>query len=102
MVVVTGGSGKAGTYVIRELIEHGRSIRNVDRRPPAGDSPGRFYQADVTDLGQTIAALEGAEAVIHLAAIIHPLSDPPQVVFGLNVMSTWNVLQAADVLGIPK
>jgi nucleoside-diphosphate-sugar epimerase len=102
MVVVTGGSGRAGAYVIRELIEHGRSVRNVDRRPSEGDSPAPFYQADVTDLGQTIAALEGAEAVIHLAAIIHPLADPPQVVFGLNVMSTWHVLQAADLLRIPK
>ena len=102
MVAVTGGSGRAGAYIIRELAEHGRQVRNVDQREPAGDLPARFYRTDATDLGQTVAALEGAEAVIHLAAIVHPLSDPPQVVFQTNVRSTWNVLQAAELLKIPK
>ncbi len=102
MVAVTGGSGRAGAYIIRELAERGRQVRNVDQREPAGDLPARFYRTDATDLGQTVAALEGAEAVIHLAAIVHPLSDPPQVVFQTNVRSTWNVLQAAELLKIPK
>ena len=102
MVAVTGGSGRAGAYIIRELAEHGRQVRNVDQRGPAGDLPAGFYRTDATDLGQTMAALEGAEAVIHLAAIVHPLSDPPQVVFHTNVMSTWNVLQAAELLKLPK
>jgi nucleoside-diphosphate-sugar epimerase len=40
--------------------------------------------------------------VVHLAAITHPGTDPDQVVFGTNVMSTWYVLQAAELLQIPK
>jgi nucleoside-diphosphate-sugar epimerase len=102
MVVVTGGSGKAGTYICRELAEHGRQVRNVDRRRPDGESPASFCQAELTDLGETVAALQGAGAVVHLAAITHPGTDPDQIVFGLNVSSTWNVLQAAELLGIPK
>src|SRR5579862_8250486 len=102
MIVVTGGSGRAGAYIIPELAEHGHRVRNVDRRGPEGESPARLFRADLTDLGQTIAALEGAEAVIHLAAIAHPMSDPAQVVFHTNVTSTWNVLQAAELLKIPK
>src|ERR1051326_6647455 len=102
MVVVTGGSGRAGAYVARELAEHGRRVRNVDLHGPREESPATFYRADVTDFGQAIAALDGAEAVVHLAAIIHPLSDPAHVVFQTNVMSTWHVLQAAQQLKIPK
>lgn len=102
MLAVIGGSGRAGAYVCRELAEHGHPVRNIDRHRPEGDTPARFYRADATDLGQVVAALEGAEAVVHLAAIIHPNADPPQVVFETNVMSTWNVLQAAELLQIPK
>jgi nucleoside-diphosphate-sugar epimerase len=102
MVAVIGGSGRAGSYICRELAEHGRSVRNIDRHRPEGDSPARFYQADVTDFGQVVAALAGTDAVVHLAAIIHPNADPPQVVFQTNVMTTWNVLQAAELLQIPK
>jgi UDP-glucose 4-epimerase len=74
----------------------------VDRRGTEGELPARLYRSDLTDLGQTVAALEGAEAVVHLAAIAHPGGDPPQVVFQTNVSSTWNVLQAAELLQIPK
>jgi len=102
MVVVTGGSGKAGTYVCRELAECGSTVRNVDRRGPEGESTAAYFKAELTDLGQTVGALEGAEAVVHLAAITHPGSNPDQEVFGPNVMSTWNVLQAAELLQIPK
>ncbi len=102
MFVVTGGSGRLGTMVIRELAARGRKARNVDLHAPDGDSPARFFKADLTDMGQTVAALDGAEAVVHLGAIIHPLADPAQVVFQTNVMSTWHVLQAAEHLQIPK
>lgn len=102
MIVVTGGSGRAGTYIIPELTEHGHRVRNVDRRGPEGESHARLFRADVTDLGQTLAALDGAEAVIHMAAIAHPQSDPPQVVFHTNVTSIWNVLQGAELLKIPR
>jgi nucleoside-diphosphate-sugar epimerase len=102
MIVVTGGSGRAGAYVTQELVGQGQEVRNVDLRSPEERLPARFFQAELTDLGQTVAALDGAEAVVHLAAIVHPLGDPAQVVFQHNVMSTWNVLQAAEHLRIPK
>src|SRR5688500_17194542 len=102
MVAVIGGSGRAGAFICRDLTEHGRAVRNLDLQPPAGASPASFFRVDVTDMGQVVAGLEGAEAVVHLAAIIHPNSDPAHVVFGTNVMSTWHVLQAAELLQIPK
>ena len=67
-IVVTGGSGKGGAWVVRDLREHGHDVLNVDiRRDPAHAGPGLV--ADLTDLGQTLDALAGAEAVVHFAAI---------------------------------
>jgi len=106
MIVVTGGSGKAGRVVVRDLLEHGHEIRNVDRRPsPESGTPDTlapFLPADLTDLGQTIEALDGAEAVVHLAAIPSPGHATPDMVFRLNVTSTYTVISAAQRLGIPR
>ena len=100
-IAVTGGSGIAGSFVIPELVENGHEVVNVDTvAGPKPDAP--FLRADLTDYGQTVSSLHRAEGVVHLAAIPNPLNDPDEVVFSTNVMSTWNVLQAAEVLGIEK
>lgn len=98
-IVITGGSGRAGRAVIPELQAAGYETVNVDQRAAEGV---RFFHADVNNLGQTLEALQGADAVVHLAAIASPGRAPESVVFGLNVMSTWNVLEAAEILGIER
>lgn len=96
-VLVTGGSGKAGRWIIPELIDHGYRVTNVDLRP---SSQAHTFYADLTDLGQTFGVLEGKDAVVHLAAIPWPGEHPPDVVYRVNTLSTFNVLQAACVLGV--
>ena len=98
-ILVTGGSGKAGPWVIADLLEHGYDVVNVDTRP---STQVHTFRADLTDLGQVYGVLEGRDAVIHLAAIPWPGEHAPEVVFRNNVMSTFNILQAASVLGIKK
>ena len=58
--------------------------------------------ADMTDLGQVTSLMAGHDAVVHMAAIPSPVAHPPEFVFHLNVMSTFNILQAATMLGIKK
>ena len=100
-VVVTGGSGKAGRAVVNELNARGYQTLNVDRIiPPA--SWGWALAVDLTDLGQTIEALQGAEAVVHLAAIPAPGIRPEQETFRNNILSTYNVFSAAADLGLKK
>lgn len=100
-VVVTGGSGHVGRHVLRALIAAGHTVVNVDRQPtPAVEC--KFRRVDMSDLGQVYGACAGADAIIHLAAIPHPLHDPPETVFRNNVTATFNVLQAADTLGIRR
>ena len=110
-VVVTGGSGKVGRAVIRDLLEHGHDVLNVDRVPPdsaLSAPPAPFLPADLTDYGQTLEALSGAEvlsgveAVVHLAAIPSPVHATPDVVFSTNIRSTHTVFAAAVRLGLKR
>ncbi len=94
-VVVTGGSGKGGAYVVRELREHGHDVLNVDVRHD-GSAFGMTMLADLTDLGQTLDALAGADAVVHFAAIPAPGLRPAGDIFRINALSTYNVFAAAE------
>jgi nucleoside-diphosphate-sugar epimerase len=37
-IAVTGGSGKAGRAIVRDLLEYGHEVLNVDRVPSAESS----------------------------------------------------------------
>jgi nucleoside-diphosphate-sugar epimerase len=100
-VVVTGGSGHAGASIVRDLVEHGHAVLNVDRVKPAAPT-SRFRYADLQDLGQVFGCLHGSDAVIHFAAIPRPSFDTDEVVFRTNVMTSFNVLDAAAQLGIRR
>jgi nucleoside-diphosphate-sugar epimerase len=113
-IVVTGGSGKAGRAVIRELLEHGHAVVNVDLLAPA-ESLCHFLKADLNDMGQAVDALQRAagtverrrpferpECVIHLAGIPAPGLAPDVTTFQNNLMSTYNVFSAATLLGIRR
>jgi nucleoside-diphosphate-sugar epimerase len=93
-VVVTGGSGKAGRLVVRDLREHGHDVLNVDLVHD-GSAHGLCVRADLTDLGAALELLSGADAVVHLAAIPAPELRPPGETFRINTMSTYNVFAAA-------
>lgn len=98
-IAVTGGSGKAGRAVVADLNQHDYQVRNVDLA--AGRDPNApTLEADLTDLGQTVDALKGADAVVHLAAIPAPNILPDETTFRINTMSTYNVFSAAVTLGM--
>jgi nucleoside-diphosphate-sugar epimerase len=100
-IVVTGGSGKGGAWVVRELREHGHDVLNVDTRHD-GSAFGLCLLADLTDLGQTLEALAGADAVVHFAAIPAPQLRPEGETFRNNAMSTYNVFAAAVAHGMRR
>jgi len=100
-VVVTGGSGMLGRWVVRHFVEQGYEVLNVDTRLPEEELCPTLI-VNLEDLGQTYGALAGADAVVHMAAIPRAGMVPPEVTFRNNVMSTYNVLEAAAGLGIRK
>jgi nucleoside-diphosphate-sugar epimerase len=100
-VVVTGGSGKAGRAVVDELVGHGYEVLSVDTVRSAAVACEQ-RQADLTDFGETVEALRGAEAVVHLAAIPAPGLRPDELTFRANTTSTYNVMSAAPLLGLAR
>ena len=91
---MTGGSGKAGRWVVRDLREHGHDVLNVDVVHDGSDH-GQCVLTDLTDLGQVHDVVRGADAVVHLAAIPAPEIRPEGETFRINAVSTYNVFQAA-------
>jgi nucleoside-diphosphate-sugar epimerase len=115
-VVVTGGSGKIGGWILKELLDHGHEVLNVDLRS-ATESRCRTLIADLTDGGQAYGALgaftgidelqpslspQPIDAVVHFAAIPRILLVPDAEVFRINTLSTYNIMEAATRLGIRK
>jgi nucleoside-diphosphate-sugar epimerase len=100
-VAVTGGSGRIGQWVIKDLLDHGYNVVNVDVNKP-GEYLCTTITTDLSNLGQVYGALAGVDAVIHLGSIPVAYSHPNEVIFHNNVMSTYNVLEAASGLGIKK
>jgi nucleoside-diphosphate-sugar epimerase len=114
MIIVTGGSGKVGRAAVKHLMERGHDVASIDMARPAGLSnpprPGEvnFSRVDITDFGQVMAAFSGInervsgriDAVVHLGAIASPGEAPDHVIFTTNMVSTYNVFEAARRLEI--
>jgi nucleoside-diphosphate-sugar epimerase len=100
-IVVTGGSGKTGRWVVTDLRERGHDVLNVDWSHD-GSEHGLCAIADLTDLGQTLELFDGADAVVHLAAIPAPGIRPEGETFRINTISTYNVFASAASVGAGK
>ena len=100
-VVVTGGSGKTGRWVVRDLRESGHDVTNVDWTHD-GSAHGMCLVADLTDPGQTQELIVGADAVVHLAAIPAPGIRSEAETFRINTLSTYNVFAAAVAASVER
>lgn len=100
-IAVTGGSGKLGVWVIEELLAQGFNVISLDEKR-SDKLRCKQIKVDLTDLGQVIGGIHGADAIVHLAAIPAPLGFTNDYIFANNAMSTFHVLEAASMLGIAK
>ncbi len=104
-VVVTGGTGRAGQWVVRNLAEAGHEVVNVDVTDrPDLELPGEFCRVDLTDAGKVYDALFQfrPEGICHLAANPAPSGQAQIDVFDNNVVSAHNIMQAAGDLGVSR
>jgi nucleoside-diphosphate-sugar epimerase len=104
-VVVTGGTGRAGQWVVRELATAGHQVINFDLADrPELELPGEFCRVELTDAGKVYDAFfqYRPEAVCHLAANPAPSGQAQIDVFDNNVLSAHNVLQVAGDLGVSR
>jgi nucleoside-diphosphate-sugar epimerase len=100
-ILVTGGSGTIGGYVLRELVAGGHRAASYSRTAPRVAEAG-FIEGDLMDLEALRRACVGHEAIVHLAAVPGPGRASPEQLLSLNVIGTVNVLEAAMHTGVGK
>ena len=116
-VVVTGGSGRLGQFVVRELFTHAHQVCAVDVSKPR-ECPAPTYVADLSVIDSLFEHFKNADAVIHLARHRFPYTESgfnsstqrweftdvagDAERFNLNVAITNNVLTAAQLAGARK
>jgi nucleoside-diphosphate-sugar epimerase len=106
-VIVTGGSGKLGRAVLKDLVANGYDVLNIDQVLPK-EQIAPTVRIDLTDFGEVAGAIMGAvderkgpfNAVVHLAAIPAPGLFANARTFANNVPSTYNVFEASRLAGI--
>ena len=114
-IVFTGGSGLVGSHVISSLLNYGYEILNLDLTPLENPRV-HTIKTDLTQSGQVFNALSShfkisepfpkarqkPDAVIHFAGYPRNLIVPDDELFRVNVLSSYNVIEAACKLGIKK
>ncbi|MBB5867593.1 nucleoside-diphosphate-sugar epimerase [Allocatelliglobosispora scoriae] len=94
-VLVTGASGRLGRAVLRLLAERGVASTGLDLVPVADAPVDRMVIGAAGDVDAVREALDGADAVVHCAAIPSPFLDTAERVFGGNSLATFTVLEQA-------
>ncbi|KAJ4365377.1 hypothetical protein N0V95_000524 [Ascochyta clinopodiicola] len=115
-VIFTGGSGRVGRRVVRELVKAGHAVLNLDL-VSLDDADVHTMRCDLADSGQVFSCLNTymrlgepfpacppqiPDAVIHFAALSTPMIVSDGETFRMNVMGTHNVIEAACKLGVKK
>src|SRR5579862_4561547 len=106
VILVTGGTGYVGQAVIGALLGGGASVRAVARNPNASAATrlrGRgveVVQGDVTDENSLVRAAEGADAIVHLVAVIRERGTATFAT--INYRGTVHALDAARRAGVRR
>ncbi|HRN91389.1 MAG TPA: NAD(P)-dependent oxidoreductase [Ferruginibacter sp.] len=111
-VLVTGGAGYIGSVLVRKLLNAGHTVRVIDSLKFGGEAlydvmmhpQFEFIKGDIRNAEDVAKALQGMEAVAHLAAIV---GDPACKKFSDEARDTnWNgsvaLFEAAEKAGVQR
>lgn len=107
MILVTGGTGFIGAYLLRELVKQGRPVRAI-RRPSSkmgmvAGLPGiEWVVADILHLPQLEEAMQGVTKVYHSAAIVSYDKRDRDKMMAVNMEGTANVVNLSLAYNIEK
>ncbi|WP_112903191.1 NAD-dependent epimerase/dehydratase family protein [Salinibacter ruber] len=99
-IVVTGSSGFIGSYLVKRLKDDGYTVVGVDREPGTPDVVDRFVQGDLAQEQIRERALDGADAVMHLAAAKDDWGIDDETFFFENLEVTRRLIADARERGI--
>jgi nucleoside-diphosphate-sugar epimerase len=93
-ILVTGGGGFLGQYIVRQLVARGDDVRVVGRRryPEIQRLGVETVQADLRDREAAIAVCSGVEAVIHTAGVAG-IWGPWKHYYEINTLATQHVIE---------
>jgi CDP-glucose 4,6-dehydratase len=118
--LVTGGHGFAGSWLVKALLDRGEQVRVLDRPEPRLTDVGtprlsalrlhgiedevELVAADLRDADAISDAVNGTDAVFHLAAqtIVGNAAAAPREAFEVNVLGTRNVMEACHDQGVGR
>jgi UDP-glucose 4-epimerase len=108
-ILVTGGCGFVGTNLAHFLVPAGHQVRVLDeesmgKRSSLGDLPVEFIKGSITDADAVAQAVDGVDAVIHLAAdtrVMDSIENPVKN-FESNVIGSFTVLQGMRKAGVKR
>jgi dihydroflavonol-4-reductase len=103
MVLITGGTGFLGAYIIKHLITAGYRVRALRRRnsplpffiDPAILNQVEWVEGDVLDVVSLQDAMEDIDIVVHAAGLVSFSPDKKKAVFEVNTLGTANVVNVA-------
>jgi nucleoside-diphosphate-sugar epimerase len=108
LVLITGATGALGPAVIRAFASDGWRIRTLSRTPPAAGAPAAAHQhvvADIEDFSALCRAMNGADAIVHMAALLHVFDRSARLnaeYRRVNVQGTSAVMAAARDRSVPQ
>ncbi len=101
-ILVTGGTGFLGSYIIKQLVVKGYTVRAIHRGKKLPSwidkeifNPVEWVKADVLDVVALQDAMEGIDAIIHSAAIVSFAKKDRKKMYKVNVEGTANVVNMA-------
>ncbi|MDI3320308.1 NAD-dependent epimerase/dehydratase family protein [Pinibacter soli] len=103
MVLVTGGTGFLGAYIIKHLVENGYPVRAIKRAsskipfflPSYITNKVEWVEADILDVIDLDAAMKGIDTVVHSAAMVSFDKNERTALYQTNVEGTANVVNVA-------
>lgn len=104
-VLVFGGAGFLGSYVVDELIARGHEVTVFDLNPsPYTNGNAKMIVGDIMDVEAVVTAVKGQGAVYNFAGLadLNDSIDKPVETVTLNVIGNLNILDAARLAGVKR
>ena len=108
MILVTGGTGLVGGYLLKELVKLNKPVRALYRSAPSAlltpeeNKKIEWLKGDILDTLLLQDVMQGVEQVYHAAAIVSFSPNRRNELFKINVEGTANVVNAAVEAGVKK